>query len=261
MFLLLSNLFLSSNFCIAQSHRLKEITINGLNSNYLDFFQKNLNLDSLIIKYDKNEPVELFFIYENKKAEQNRKSYYYLKFPGDLFFLKRNYPSLKLPDYPINDLKIIDERYDKNNESINYTVTAILTKDSVKYILTEWGHEGTSVQRELASTPYEGFTAGYKKGNSALEENLNKDIPSIKNINQETHYLFKAIVDQKGYINDIQMLMGNDHVGNQILYSLQQSGAVWQPRILGGRNVKSYIEIFAQIKNGALKVFTCSFNR
>lgn len=38
--LLFSNLLLTSNFCIAQSHRLKEITINGLNSNYLDFLKK-----------------------------------------------------------------------------------------------------------------------------------------------------------------------------------------------------------------------------
>ncbi|MNF06090.1 hypothetical protein D3C80_2059660 [compost metagenome] len=62
-------------------------------------------------------------------------------------------------------------------------------------------------------------------------------------------------------MNNIQMLMGNDPVGNQILRSLQQSGPVWQPRMLGGRIVKSYIEIFAQVQNGALKVFTCGYNR
>jgi len=55
--------------------------------------------------------------------------------------------------------------------------------------------------------------------------------------------------------------MGNDKVGNQILRSLQQSGPVWQPKMLGGRIVKSYIEIFAQVQNGALKVFTCGYHR
>ncbi len=261
LFLLLTITFLSSNFCSAQSYRLKELTINGLNRCHSDNFEKNQDLDSLIIKYDKNEPVELFFKYENKEAKQNRKSYFYLKFPGDLFLLKRDYPNLKIPDYPIYDLKIIDEKYDEKNELINYTITAILTKDSLKYMLTEWLHKGTKVQRELSSIPYEGFNASYKKGNAVLEENLNKDIPGIRNINKETHYLFKGIVDQKGYINNMQMLMGNDKVGNQILRSLQQSGPVWQPRILGGRVVKSYIEIFAQVQNGVLKVFTCGYNR
>jgi hypothetical protein len=135
LFLPLTITFLNGNFCIAQSHRLKDLTINGLNNCHSDYFEKNQDLDSLIINYDKNEPIELFFKYENKKAGQNRKSYFYLKFPGDLFLLKRDYPNLKIPDYPIYNLKIIDEKYDEKNELINYTITAIRIRP-MKYVLT-----------------------------------------------------------------------------------------------------------------------------
>jgi len=261
LFLQLSAMLLNSTRSIAQSYRLKEMTIGGINCCYFDCFEKKEDLDSIIIIYDKNEPVELFFKSEKDKTDQNKRSYYYLKFPADVFFLKRNYPDLKIPKYPIIDLIITDKKYDKKNEFITYTGIAILTRDSLKYILTEWLHKETLEQRQLSAIPYEGFKAKYKRGDTKLEESLNQDIQLVKNQIQESHYLFKGIVDEKGTLSNILILLGDDNLANQILHSLNQSEAVWQPAMQGGRHVKSYIEIFVQIKDGSLKVFTCGLNR
>lgn len=254
-------LLLICQYGYGQSSIKARIQIGEKKCTTIPFFEKESKLDSVLIAYEGQVPISINTFFLNDKREK-MEDFYFLKFLGDLYLLNLKFGAFDIPVVPKVNLALQPFKADLRNVKQRYDIDALFTKDSVRYDLSLIEFENDD---DLNDFSRDAATAHYRSGDNQLKLDFTAFLSKIEINNkliEGSAYLIQGMVDLDGSLKQIEPVI-SDEAGltDSIIAWLAASGKVWHPASQGGRNVKSLMDVFIQVKDNTLEISTCGYNR
>lgn len=249
-----------SNFCSAQPRYTAIATVRVKNCELLPFFDKKYRIDSVQIDYVYKMPEKL--VISGTSDAGHLREVYLMNFSGDRYVLKSKYGEFVAPALPYSILNLQEDGKPIAFGDQYYKTKAVFTEEFVDYQFFWTDNRGSEEPAVPAANPYiPQYTAGIKQLRidllTYLEQHLEKEA-----LERPSAFLLRGMVDRDKNMKNVQVVYSEDiKIAEVLKKCLERPLGAWIPELQGGGPVKSYIDVFINIRNSQLEVEICKSNR
>lgn len=176
------------------------------------FFKTYDSINSIFMGYKDLKPYYILLKFENDSFGE-RNEHFDLTFQGDLWLLKKVYPSIE----------VLDLQSDVFNSNVGLGIEKIqriksITIERKKLQITLFNNTISSDTRDDLTENVWAFPARYIGGTKELERNLSSISPPKLSKNEvDSVFLFKVKISKKGNLEEVEPVYGNKSSYSKVL--------------------------------------------
>ena len=233
-------------FCIkAQSSERTSIRVGLPDASTRKFFIQHPDVDSLVIRHEKNKPV-WGGIYDARKDSDKKFESYFLDFEGDVYRFNKKYPELKnLKSADLLIGSVSGKKY-LPDSVVYYDLSMTLRRDSTFYDFSYYIYPG----KIYPGPPTKGGRAALKGNTTELQKEFTRAYKSWKPIEiPDSVLFFKGIVEVNGALGTIKLESGTQsQFSEKALEFIKREAASWWPANTG-RRIQYLATFFVRLNN------------
>jgi len=216
------------------------------------FFEKNPHIQKITVGYKREIPV--YFSLYFKKDQLNAASgyelpdeYYNLEFAGDKYMFAKNYGTFHIPPTPASAVDFIAGTSSLKCK-VYYDLETSGEKDSIVYTISRYCCSEDVTDNDFYNRKRR-FGAWYKGNLSELAKSIESRYdPTLHSAVGDSILVFKGLAFYN--LTDISLISGpptpfSDFIQKELL----NSGKLWVPAIMDGRDIKSYLKIYIKLNS------------
>lgn len=212
------------------------------------FFERNPEVDHIVLLYKDRKPQFLFVSYDSLTAPKPKMDRYDMLFDGDAFLLNYKHGAINFLVPTINGHYQGVGMRPFHRDHLFTTIK----RDSIIYIL--WPKE--EIEADVIAI---GIPPGYAGDLADFEVAVGKSLAVEKNTNNvDSIVVFEGIVgvETRNELSDIRLVAGGESAFSKVIKNeLDKKTNLWHPAHVDNRSIKSRVRIYARLNSNGSVTF------